>query len=171
MMFKFVRTIEEKFLFPFSMLLFSASGIIMFAESLQRSILSKSFDWAGEMSTYCMVWAVMIMLANAGKHGHHIRIEILTSKLSPSFKQYLNIFVNFLSLTFCVVFVYSSFLVIEHAFQTKQLSQSTLQMPVWIVNLILLISGVLLAIYYIELIVNGIRNKIAGDIPPQNMNH
>jgi C4-dicarboxylate transporter DctQ subunit len=166
-MFRLVNKLEERLLEPIALILFSISGIIMFMESLLRTIFSYSFDWASEISIYCMVWSVFIILARAGKKGNHIRVEILISTLSPKVKQKILIGVHFLSFIFTIMLIYSSYKMVTHAYKTKQLSLSTLQLPVWLLSTVMIVSGILLALYYLESFINEWNKKRQkGSIEP-----
>ncbi|MBP1947092.1 TRAP transporter small permease [Virgibacillus litoralis] len=161
-MFKVTRLVEKRVLLPISIILFTFSGLLMFIEALQRSLFSKSFEWSSEISIYCMIWSILLMIAYAGKKGHHIRIELLFSKMNRSLKRVLFILVNIMSFLFSVVLTYSSYLTVYHAYKTQQLSQTTLQLPIWMLSSILIITGILLSIYYLEALLLALRgNKVS----------
>ncbi|MRG84848.1 TRAP transporter small permease [Salinibacillus xinjiangensis] len=157
-MFKITRLFEQKVLFPISIILFSVSGLLMFVEAVQRSILNRSFEWASEISIYCMIWSILLMTAHAGKKGQHIRIELVYTKLNKSLKRILFTVVNLISLIFSLILTYSSYLTVTHAYKTQQMSQSTLQIPVWILSSVLIILGVLLFVYYLESLIYSLKN-------------
>ena len=87
MMFRLLEYIESKLFEPLALILFSISGLVMFVEAMQRTLFNHSFEWSSEISTYSMVWAVLLVMARAGKKGHHIRMEMLVSMLPASFKK------------------------------------------------------------------------------------
>lgn len=171
-MFHLVNFVEEKVFEPISLVLFSISGLVMLIESLQRTLFSRSFEWASEISIYSMVWAILLILARAGKKGHHIRMEIMISILPPHIKKYLLIIVHVFSLGFSLIFVYSSQQMVTHAYKTNQLSLSTLQIPVWMLGSVMIITGVLLFMYYLESIfIEFKRLQPKGAVEPLLSDH
>ncbi|EZH64735.1 hypothetical protein DH09_19650 [Bacillaceae bacterium JMAK1] len=159
MIFKWIFQFEEKILFPISITLFLLSASITFYEAVQRNLLNHSFDWANEVGVYCMIWSIMLMIAHAGKCGHHLRIQLITNLLSEKTKRYVYICAHVFSLIFAVLILYSSILVVHHAFVSNQSSLTTLQLPIWAVMSIMIIASILLILYYLELIYRGIKNQ------------
>lgn len=166
-MFRLVNRIERDVLQPFSLFLFSVSGLVMFVEAIQRTLFSTSFEWSSEISVYSMIWAILLMIANAGKQGHHIRMEMLISMLPSPLKKRVLLTVHLLSLIYSAIFLYSSIQMVKHAYLSKQLSQSTLQLPIWMLSIVMILAGILLCFYYLEfLVVEWKRTQPRGTVEP-----
>lgn len=149
-MFKWLDWLELKVLNTISIILFSISGLVMFLESFLRSTFAISLQWSDEISRYCMIWAILLLLARAGKENHHIRIDLVTMRLKGTKKMVFYFISNLLSLVYAVVFTVASVQIVLHAHATKQLSASVLQLPMWAVQIIMPVAGVLLCLYYLQ---------------------
>lgn len=99
------------------------------------------------------------MIAHAGKYGHHLRIQLITNLIREETRRYIFIVAHVFSLIFAVFILYSSILVVHHAFVSHQSSLTTLQLPIWAVMSIMIIASVLLIFYYLELIYRGVKNQ------------
>jgi len=151
--FKWLDWLELKVLNVLSVILFSLSGFVMFLESVMRSTAGTSLQWSDEIARYAMVWAILLLLARAGKEGHHIRIDLVTMYLKGTKKMIFSLISNFLSFIYSIVFTVASVKIVIHAHATKQLSASVLQLPMWAVQIIMPVAGVLLCLYYLQRII------------------
>ena len=106
-----------------------------------------------------MVWAILLLLARAGKENHHIRIDLVTTYLKGTKKMVFSFLANLLSLVYAAVFTLASVQIVIHAYETKQLSASVLQLPMWAVQLIMPVAGVLLCLYYLQRLIEFKRSS------------
>lgn len=157
--FKWLDWLELKVLNTISIILFSISGLVMFLESFLRSTFAISLQWSDEISRYCMIWAILLLLARAGKENHHIRIDLVTMYLKGTKKMVFSFISNLLSLVYAIVFTVASIQIVLHAHATKQLSASVLQLPMWAVQIIMPVAGVLLCLYYLQRLIEFKRSS------------
>lgn len=155
----------EKYIFQnIAIALFMFAIFWMVFEALSRFFLSKSYNESQEIITFCILWAIMLSFAEAGKKGLHIRIDLLLEKLPVKVVSLLDVINMFLGIVFSAIILYSCYLYIPHLFEMGLSSSSTMRLPMWAVYLVIPIGGILLLMYYIREIVRHIRGLITGVI-------
>ncbi|MDO7787409.1 TRAP transporter small permease [Desulforamulus aquiferis] len=102
-----------------------------------------------EFSVYFVVWGTMAGLAVALRNDHHIKVDMLYNFLPINIKRFVSIFANSLGLAFAIFFIYYGVELVQTYITYGQKSTDS-QFPLWIVNLIMPASGVMLGIRFIE---------------------
>lgn len=132
----------------FSALLFLASTLVMLSEGLNRSFRDVSFFWAEESVRYLMIWAFFLTLGAAGRHGHHIRTEMLVDAMPPEVRRGMHFASVVAGVAFSVVLFASSLPQLVRYYTMGMVSESNLDIPQWIVFLAMPIGAALLGGYY-----------------------
>lgn len=104
-----------------------------------RSLFSSSTLIADEYSGYLMVAVVMLGLSYTFAEGGHIRINILTSRLSDSSAQILDILVSLAALLMCAFFLYHSVLMVYDSFSYDMRADSISETPVYIPQIMIVL--------------------------------
>ena len=147
---KKILNISEDIIPYIGVILFSVSLCWMVVEALSRQIFSYSFSLSQEVVIFCMVWSVFISLSDAGKKGYHISVDLLILKLPVKVRRIVNIFTALLSIFYCVFVLVSSVKFISHLYSMGIVSESSLQLPMWVVLLCVPIGMILLILFYLE---------------------
>ena len=104
-----------------------------------RSLFSSSTLIADEYSGYLMVAVVMLGLSYTFAEGGHIRINILTSRLSDSSAQILDILVSLAALLMFAFFLYHSVLMVYDSFSYDMRADSISETPVYIPQIMIVL--------------------------------
>lgn len=139
-----------------------ATGI-MLLESISRSALSHSYFWAEESVRYLMIWAFFLTLGAAGRAGHMIRTEMLVERLSPRLQQGANILTTALGVLFSGVLLYASIPQVVRYRSMGMLTESNLDLPMWLLFLAMPLGAILMGIYYL----GALREALSGRDPYQ----
>ena len=83
----------------FAMIMF----ISMFAQVVMRYIFNSPLSWSEEVAIICFVMSVFLGGARAITKDQHVRIEIVTYKLSERNQHIARIIANMLYIVFCIV--------------------------------------------------------------------
>jgi len=118
-----------------------------------------------EFSVYFIVWGTLAGIAVALRNDHHIKVDMVYSLLSLVWKRRVSIFANLVGLAFCIFYTYYGVLLEMNYLQTGMRSPDS-RFPLWIVNLIIPLSGVMFGIRFIDKLVallkNGGKDWLAG---------
>ncbi len=87
-------------------------------------------DWAGEVTIFLVIWAVMLSAsALAGEH-RHVRADLIVSVLPRPTRIAAETFNLLVSIAFCGAMAWSGYLVVDFALLLDERSASTLRIPI-----------------------------------------
>ncbi len=93
--------------------LFIAIAATALAQVFTRYVLANSLTWTHELDILLMIWAVWLGAAIGIHRKAHLRITILSDRLSEASKKILTVVIDLLTLTFLVVLGWKGIAVIE----------------------------------------------------------
>lgn len=130
------------------MLLFTGLTLI-FINVILRYFFGKPKSIFDEFSVYFVVWGTLIGLAVALRNNHHIKVDMLYDFLPVKIKRIVSLFANSLGLAFTVFYTYFGFELVRNYVESGQRSTDS-QFPLWIVYLIMPLSGILFGARFVE---------------------
>ncbi|MCF8137052.1 MAG: TRAP transporter small permease [Desulfotignum sp.] len=105
---------------------------LMLTEIFARLLFSKSTLMAQEFSAYLLVFFVFISLAYVFKEEKHIRITLVSSRLSPRIRKILDIFMHVVALFVTIYMLYWSGLDAHDCFILNEKSETIYRIPMFI---------------------------------------
>lgn len=137
-------------------LLFTGLSMI-FVNIVLRYVFGKPQSLLDEFSIYFVVWGVLSGTAVALRNDHHIKVDMLYNLLPLKVRRWVSVFANSVGLGFCVLYTfYGNKLVLSYLASGQRSTDS--QFPLWIINLIIPVSGLMLGIRFIEKIYQLLKN-------------
>ncbi|GBF35582.1 TRAP-type C4-dicarboxylate transport system small permease component [Desulfocucumis palustris] len=122
---------------------------LIFINVILRYFWGRPQSILDEFSVYFVVWGILAGMGVALKHNHHIKVDILYQTLSIKARRIMSIFANCLGLAFTLFYTYFGYQLVTNYIISGQRSADS-QFPLWIVNLIMPISGILFSIRFLE---------------------
>ncbi|MEO4054331.1 TRAP transporter small permease [Solibacillus sp. CAU 1738] len=139
--------------------IFFVSGIgLIFYGVVMRYIFNSPLAWVEEVARYSIIWGTFLGFGLALKHNQHIQVDILYDRLSKPLQKGLDILATTISITFCLIYTYYGYVLVENRYSSGMVSLDV-GIPMWIVYLILPISGILFLLRFVERLVNILRGK------------
>ena len=138
--------------------------VLTCTEVVMRFVFASSLDWSEEVTIYATVWATFVGAAAGLRLHSHLVVDALLILAPPALARAFAIAGLLVTFVFgCAFAWYSGWLV----FRTQSLGQLTpaLQMPTWIVYLVMPLAGVLLAFRALLLLAPGGRSPVASAKP------
>ena len=132
--------------------LVASLGTMLF-ESLSRFLVSKSFFWAEEFVRFSIIAMAFLSLAVAGTRGRHIRAEFFVSVFPRPIQVVAWVLSAIAGLAFSLVLAWSGWNQTSHLMRTMMRSESSLELPLWIIASFIPVGAALLAVYYIRMLV------------------
>ncbi len=129
-------------------LLFTGLTLI-FINIILRYFFGKPQSLLDEFSVYFVVWGILIGIAVALRNNHHIKVDALYSLLDLKTKRYVSIFANTVGLAFAFFYTYFGYELVRNYIESGQRSTDS-QFPLWIVNLIMPVSGILFSARFVD---------------------
>ncbi|MGI6677603.1 MAG: TRAP transporter small permease [Dehalobacterium sp.] len=132
-----------------------------------RYLFHKPLFWVDEVSTYLLVWGILLGWSMAEKKGKHLSVGILYDFLPKRFQYVISIFEKICSLLFSAFLTAASYFLWLHYYNNGQISTNS-QVELWLVYLIMPIGSILLGIRFLEELVNIIKT---GEVPRGGDHH
>ena len=112
--------------------LFVSLVVLVMTEIIGRSFFHYSTMLADEYSGYFYLGSVFFGLAYTFNEGGHIRINIVTSRLSKNFQRYIDIFAGILATTILSYALYYCYLFMVDSKEMEMLSEAVSETPLWL---------------------------------------
>lgn len=133
------------------------SLVIMFVsialDVVTREFFNSPLTWHLEVSQYMLINVTYVGAAVAHRHGQHISINSLVTRLPKMGQMYMDLFGKLILLPFLLLLVYSAYTLL---FETKGLTP-VLRLPMWTYYSPMFIGSVLLCLHSILASVKDIR--------------
>ena len=142
-------------------LLFVGSTLVMLSEGLNRSLRDVSFFWAEESVRFLMLWAFFLTLGVAGRRGLHIRTEMLVDAVPRRVRRAMHLVAILAGLLFAAVLFGASMPQLTRYYTMGMVSESSLDIPQWIVFCAMPIGAALWFGYYARCFVIWLRGDDA----------
>jgi C4-dicarboxylate transporter, DctQ subunit len=146
---------------------FGVGVLLIFYGVVMRYFLNHPQAWVEEVARYSIIWGTFLGFGMALKHNQHIQVDILYDRLGNKGKYFINILATVLSIVFCLIYTYYGWNLVTARISSGMVSLDV-GIPMWIVYLILPISGVLFLLRFIERLVNILRRKDEDYANPLN---
>ena len=158
------RRLESRLFVNIGVVMFLAATGIMLVEAAGRAFFNHSFFWAEEAVRYLFVWAFFLNIGVAGSKGYHIRTGMVVDLLGPKLKIAANGLVCLLGTTFGVILFIASIPHLQRFYKLGMMTESNLDLPLWVLFLAVPIGSVLLCIYYLGALWVTVKGGDAFDV-------
>jgi len=142
---RFYEAFEE---WTSGILLFTGLTLIMVNVTL-RYVWGMPESLLDEFSVYFVVWGTFAGMSQALRTNHHIKVDMFYDMMPVRLKRGVSTFAHSLGIAFCLFYTYFGILLVQDYYATGQGSTDS-QFPLWIVYLIMPISGVMFGARFIQ---------------------
>lgn len=129
---------------------------VVAAQVFFRYILNQSLFWSEELARYILVWLTFLGATVAYRRGVHPRIDLFGSRLGPLAARTLRIAAHLLAMAFFGLLVVNG---ARFAHFVRLQITPALQLPMWIVLVVLPVSGMLLILHAAAAIAAEFRER------------
>ncbi len=140
-----------------SSFLFIALTVLIITEIVSRSFFNVSTMIAGEYSGYFYLASIFFGLGYTFKEDGHIRITILTSKLSKNKIRVVDIFAGVITLVLTLFILYYSVKMIIESYKFEMVSETVSETPIYLTQLALPIGLLIFCIAILAFIVKRVK--------------
>ena len=116
--------------------------VLAFVQVILRNFFSTGLIWVDELTKHLVLWIGFIAACLAAREGRHIKIDVLSGRLSGKSKLLVEIVINFATAYICYRLLKAAwhFISVEREFGERAAS---LPLPVWGLELIFPITFIL----------------------------
>lgn len=127
-------------------------GVIM------RYAFNEPKAWVEEVANYTIVWGALLGVPIALRDNHHIQVDILYDKMPNSIKRFMDVFSSVMGIIFCLFYTYYGYLLVAKRYTSGMVSMDV-GIPMWLVYMILPISGVMFLLRFLDKLMNILKNR------------
>ena len=117
--------------------------IATFANVVARYFFNSPIQWAEEFSRYAFIWVVFLGAVVCTKRKRHIGIDSVVKVLPSQIQPWVNLAADLLTLALMVIIIWYGWILTRSATQIT----ATLQIPQYVIYIVVPSSGVLGALY------------------------
>lgn len=137
-------------------------ALMIFYEVVMRGVFNAPTEWSIEMSVYCVLVAGFLGMPVAYGAGKHIKVDILTSRLSPKNYCFLELIASLIGAAFCLIFFVEAVNMASLSYEIDRRSPDTLRVPLWIPQLSIPIGIGVLFLHFLDTIFVDIAKLASG---------
>ena len=115
-----------------SMLAMVVTSAILTYSVIVRYFFKVPTDWQDEASVFLLVGVIFFCAAYVQSIRGHIAIDVLHEILPEKIDKYRQLLVDFVSLLFCALFTWKSWVLCLEAIEEGQTTATTFASPLWI---------------------------------------
>lgn len=126
-------------------------------------------SWAGEVTTYLVIWGVFIAAGSLVARNGHVRSDMLIVRLSAKGQRLCEVATCLIAIACMVIFVIGGIAIVQDAMSWDERSPSTLRFPLWIYYVAMPVGSALMLVYYTARLVRCFIDptlKIVDDAQP-----
>jgi TRAP-type C4-dicarboxylate transport system permease small subunit len=149
-----INRTAEKSLLPIVAALLLFITLLLTANVIGRYIFGYSLKWAEECTNYVIIWITFLAGIVCLRKGMQISMDALVLQLSSSMRDTVKRVTNSVGLIFSLIMVWLGLKLTLMAWSSGQVSPA-MMVPMYIPYTVLPLSGVFMALEYLEFIILG----------------
>lgn len=139
-----------------SALLILACTLVLVYEVVTRYVIHVSNDWVIELSIFMLIAATFLTAAHTQRERAHVGIEVLDEVMSAKWNRWRYLFGDLLSMLFCALIAYLSWVYWHEAWEEGWETSSTWAPKLWIPYFFMAFGMSLLVLQYIVQVVEDV---------------
>ena len=144
----------------FSSILLVSLVLLILSEIFIRYFFNTSTLIADEYSGYLFLASVFLGLSYTFKENAHIRINILTSRMSEKSNKLIDIFAGSITIVVLLFALYRTILFTFDSYEMEMLSESVSQTPLYLTQLVMPLGLSLFILSVLIFVIKGLKNDI-----------
>ncbi|GAB6273504.1 MAG: hypothetical protein STSR0004_03670 [Peptococcaceae bacterium] len=138
-------------------------------EVIARKFFSAPTDWIMDVSVYVMIWFTFTTAGYTWKQGKHVRVDLLTNKLTLISRQVLELATHLLVLFYAVLLSVKGWEMVSLSLAGSKVTPNLLHFPVWLIQFGLVLGSAILALQLIRQV--AADGEAIYERPPKKLNH
>ena len=134
--------------------------LLILSEIFIRYFFNTSTLIADEYSGYLFLASVFLGLSYTFKENAHIRINILTSRMSEKSNKFIDIFAGSITIVVLLFALYRTILFTFDSYEMEMLSESVSQTPLYLTQLVMPLGLSLFILSVLIFVIKGLKNDI-----------
>lgn len=141
-------------------LLLLASVSLIFIQIVLRATIGFGISGVYELATFCMLWSVLITVGLGISRNVHVRVDVLMRIVPARVALVMELLIGVSVGLIGLALVYTGWLLVDESLTFGDSTLGTIRIPMWIPQLIMPISGLLILIHSAIRLLGIWRGKI-----------
>ncbi len=137
-------------------MLFLGLSLVM-TNVVLRYVFGRPQSLLDEFSIYFVIWGTLCGIAVALRNNHHIKVEMFFQLLPLPIRRWVSVVAHLIGIAFAIFYTYYGYLLVANYLRSGQASADS-QFPLWIVNLVLPVSGIMFIVRYLDKLLFHFKN-------------
>ena len=134
--------------------------LLILTEVFIRYFFDMSTLIADEYSGYLYLASIFLGLSYTFKESAHIRINILTSRMSKKSNRFIDIFAGLITIVILVFALYRTILFTFDSYEMEMLSEAVSETPLYLTQLVMPLGISLFILSVLVFVIKGFKNDI-----------
>ena len=144
-------------------------ALIIAYDVVLRYVFNSPTIWVLEISEYMLVFLTFLSAAKIQKEKAHIKMDFFYLKFPPKFRVFVDLVFYVLIVLFSYVLLYNAVKMTITAYKYESMSNSLLEVPLYIPYAIIPVGMILLMLQGIIDTVNAVKKIITWDHPNESL--
>lgn len=158
---KLLKLLDEKLEEYIMVVMVVVMTTLIMVQVIMRYVFNNSLAWTEEMARYLFLWSIWLGASYGVKTKGHVRLTVLTSRLSEKAQNIIGVIVYFIWLLFVIFLVVKGYELVGKLIVSGQTS-TALHLPMWIAYASVPVGCTLMTIRMIQLGIETVKNRKAG---------
>jgi TRAP-type C4-dicarboxylate transport system permease small subunit len=133
---------------------------------VMRYVFNRAPVWVDDLVGFMLVGIVMLAAAQVLRRGEHIGVDLLTTRLSPAARRWADAWAALGALAVALILMVNGWRTAMFAKQLGIVAEGRIEIPVFWLQLLLPLGGLLLALAALEAL-----TRLAAGLPPVTKPH
>ncbi|MFA5805066.1 MAG: TRAP transporter small permease [Melioribacteraceae bacterium] len=135
--------------------------LVVFLDILLRELFDGGFIWAKELAAFLMIWVGFVGASLAAKENKHLVVGIPEKLFPKKILPYVSLFASVIVFTVTIFIAYLGF---NYVSETREFGETSLvlKIPLWIVQIVIPASLVIIAFRFIGIGIQIFNGKISS---------
>ncbi len=138
-------------------------GFILAYEVVVRYVFNSPTLWVQEVSIYLFMWTMLVGASYTLMKGKHVRIDLLFDHLPRTVQLLLDAVTGAFGMFFCAVVAQQAYKMIQTSFKYGKVSATILRVPMWLIQLPLLLGFGFLTFQFFFIIIDRLATLKSGE--------
>ncbi len=139
----------------------SVMVLVVFFDIILRELFDGGFIWAKELAAFLMIWVGFVGASLAAKENKHLVVGIPEKLFPKKVLPYVSLFASVIIFTVTILIAYLGF---NYVSETREFGETSLvlKIPLWIVQIVIPASLVIIAFRFIGIGIQIFNGKISS---------
>lgn len=138
-----------------------AMGMILAYEVVMRGVFKSPTIWVMDTAIYLFMWTMLIGSSYTLMLGKHVRIDLIFERFPKKMQLVLDVITGAMCVWLCTVVSKQAWNMIQTSIRLNKLTDNMMHIPVWWIQLPLLIGFVMLGAQFVVIILERLAS-LAG---------